>query len=94
MTRRWARATYQMQCGGCGATLVPAAAIQLIRFIDIVVEKVRGECCADGPPPVDLPALEVPPEIQPPRRVVELPRRVSLDWKARAGGHREPGEED
>lgn len=91
--RTWTRALRPMRCGSCGAELARGVPIQQIRFERIKVTRTRGECCAEGKPPADLPALIEHQAIQSSKLTPRLATSLPLDWKARATGEREPGEE-
>lgn len=78
--------------------------VQLIRIDGPVfkVEKRRVRCarCADEPVPADLPPLEehratpaTCPALPVPERLSALVGILPLDWRQKATGEREPGEE-
>jgi len=102
--RTWTRAQGPMLCG-----LNPQHQIErgdpvlLIRIEGIEKRRFRCHHCAGEPIPSDLPALEEQPVTPVTSAVVHrrsVPERLSaiagvlpLDWRQRATGEREPGEE-
>jgi hypothetical protein len=95
--RAWARARVGRLCGGCGAPLEvgdPILVITIARGTRPPRHFIRCAAC-EGPAPPDLPAVVAtapgatgPPLIYPPGWPYG-----GADWRARASGAREPGED-
>ena len=100
----WIRATVSTQCGACNAIIAIGQPAQYVRLPGIQRVRYRCEACA-GPAPPDLPAVTDPPAVTllaatttaQSRAVFEsaqaIAGRLPIDFRARAAGDREPGEE-
>jgi hypothetical protein len=93
--RRWERATRHVLCGGCGAAIETGDPVLVYfgatagatprRFI-------RCASCGGGAPP-DLPTAIVFDPTPLPRLDMTRLGVLPLDFRTRAAGEREPGEE-
>lgn len=98
--RSWERIAVATLCGGCGRTLMkgdPVLVIARPRATGKPLRFLRCDRC-EGPAPPDLPALVVRDNTiaaTPLKRLAPLlPLGTPLaDFRARASGEREPGEE-
>lgn len=88
--RTWARARRVGLCGHCGKSYQRDEPIQLLTAGRVV--KVRCRQCADGAVPDDIPDNAVA-VAKLTRAAVTMPGLLPLDWRRRASGDREPGEE-
>jgi hypothetical protein len=96
----WTRVVVATLCGGCNRQLTVGDPVEVREFAyhgGPLIHRVRCDRCA-GPAPPDLPALvEREHRITPTPLLHIVPKRplgVGLpDWRARAAGDRDPGEE-
>jgi hypothetical protein len=101
--RTWTRVTVPTLCGGCNRELHRGDPLLVIEFVFLGGKPVRCWRCdrCEGPAPPDLPVLvEREHRITPTpltRMLHVVPKRplgVGLvDWRAKAAGERDPGEE-
>ena len=100
--RTWTRRSPEPHCGACGLELSAGDLVQLIAVPGTKRAKVRCWDCAEGPIPAEVPesAPVLPPRVthqeSPParRKGITAVADVVKDWKVRAAGEREPGEDD
>jgi hypothetical protein len=93
--RRWTRATsaYVRTCGSCGTVIPAGDPLQEWTLPGVRRTRIRCRACAVGPVPPDLPPLCPEPAWAP---LVPIPvgaHVLPFDYKARAAGDRDPGEE-
>lgn len=98
--RTWTRAIVPMLCGGCNRMLAKGDPILVIEFGYRAGRPTRRTRCdrCEGPAPPDLPALIVRSHAITPTPMKKFAPVLPLgttfaDWRARASGEREPGEE-
>jgi hypothetical protein len=98
--RTWRRATVPTLCGGCNRELHRGDPLLEIEFVFLGGKPIHCWRCdrCNGPAPPDLPELvERSNAITPTpllRLVPKLPLGTTLaDWRMRAAGERDPGEE-
>lgn len=108
--RAWARVAVATLCGGCNRQLAKGDPILVIDFefradyttsppkARRAVRRIRCDRC-EGPAPPDLPAFVEQSNAITPTPMTRfhpvLPLGTPLaDWRARASGEREPGEDD
>ena len=98
--RTWRRVTIPTLCGGCNRELHRGEPILEIEFVFLGGKPIHCWRCdhCDGPAPADLPLIVERAHVITPTRLVHvvptLPLGTSLaDWRARASGEREPGED-
>jgi hypothetical protein len=90
--RQWTRTRRDLRCGYCNRRI--AAGDPVFQLSIGLLVKIRGVCCA-GAAPDDLPPLEPLPRVDarpfvPMRSFADM---LPLDYRSRASGEREPGEE-
>jgi hypothetical protein len=98
--RTWTRVIVATLCGGCGRHLEKGDPVEVREFAyhgGPTIHRVRCDRCA-GPAPPDLPEfVERSNTITPTPLLHVVPKRplgVGLvDWRAKAAGERDPGEE-
>jgi len=79
------------RCGLCRRSIPRGAALLRITVPGMTRVFLRCGDCIEAPP--DLPPLVEPAPLQPTPLVRFTPHMLPLDFKARAAGDREPGEE-
>jgi hypothetical protein len=98
--RTWRRVLVATLCGGCNRHLVKGDPIEYTEFAyhgGRPIRRVRCEQCA-GPAPPELPHFVERSNAITPTPLTHIVPRLPLgtplaDWRARASGEREPGEE-
>lgn len=95
--RTWKRAPFLCLCGLCRGDIAKGAPVLEIRVTYGGARSaslhMRCEKCM-GPAPPDLPAfVERAPEFTPMVHILTGPGALPFDFKSRATGEREPGEE-
>jgi ribosomal protein S27E len=92
--RTWSRAACDQKCGRCGQRIERGDPLQTLRFHSGTFVKVRCKNCGTEPAPADLPPLvERQVAVRPMLHIASGASALPLDWKARALGERDPGEE-
>ena len=99
--KTWTRRSPALHCGSCGLDLSVGDLVQVITVAGMARGKVRCWDCAEGPIPEDVPQPAPEPIV-----ALTLKQRhdlrpggltalvdVAKDWKRRASGEREPGQE-
>lgn len=97
--RTWRRVAVATLCGGCNRILAKGDPVLAIEFVfqGRTTRRVRCDRC-EGPAPPDLPLLVersnaiTPTPMQRIHPVLPLGTPLA-DWRSRASGDREPGEE-
>lgn len=82
------------RCGGCGQMILAGAPLRIITTSGQTWKLYRGECCADESAPELMPLPERTSRIVPMLHVASGADALPFDWKERAAGGREPGEDD
>jgi hypothetical protein len=98
--RTWERLRVGTLCGACGRQLDvgdPVLVFIIERGNHPTIRRVRCDQC-EGPAPPDLPELVVTTHAITPTPLTRLVPRLPLgtplnDWRKRAAGEREPGQE-
>jgi hypothetical protein len=93
--RTWRRAFTDERCGHCRKPIAIGDPLLELHITAIKSPKLRCPTCAGYPPPDDLPPLveRVPIPVTPMAHIRTGADALPFDFKARAAGEREPGEE-
>lgn len=88
----WQRARSPHRCGGCGAAIAvgdPVLRIAIGRRHTLL----RCGACREAPPDLPTRIVQLPEPAQPALVPVRRLAGLSLDWRTRQLGEREPGQE-